>query len=209
MDKADTQVATPLRFPGKLAVDAASRRIFIADSSNNRILICGLDGKHEAEIGGVGAGLRDGAFDEAAFNHPQGVAYDAQRNVLYVADTENHAIRKVDLAAGRVSTLAGDGAQGSDYAGGRTGRSQQLSSPWDVALNSDGSGVLVAMAGQHQIWRLDVATGRCEAVSGTGAERSENGSSGANTSWAQPSGLALRPDGAAMCAAPTYCVVDA
>ena len=199
-DKPDMQVATPLRFPGKLAVDAAGRRVFVADTSNNRVLVCGLDGTFQSEIGGVGTGLRDGAFEDAAFDHPQGLAYDARRDALYVADTENHAVRKVDLAARRVSTLAGDGSQGSDYAGGRAGRAQQLSSPWDVATSADGDELVVAMSGQHQIWRVSLGMGRCQAFSGNGAERNQNGSHGGNTSWAQPSGLALRADGAAMCA---------
>lgn len=53
----------------------------------------------------------------------------------------------------------------------------------------------IALAGQHQIWRHDIASGETRAFSGDGAERNANGSSARNTSWAQPSGLALSDGG--------------
>ena len=199
-DKPLAQLQSPLRFPGKLAVDAQRRRLFIADSANNRILCAGLDGSFVFEAGGAAAGLLDGPVATAAFNKPQGLAFDAARNALYVADTENHAVRKIDLDAGVVSTLAGNGGKGRDYRGGRAGRQQQLNSPWDVALLPGTSRLAVAMSGQHQVWQLDVETGECGNFSGTGQERNQNGGDGRSTAWAQPSGLALRSDGAAMCA---------
>lgn len=60
-------------------------------------MITDLSGKFLEEVGGNGAGLRDGSFREAAFNRPQGLAYSPQQNLLYVADTENHALRQVLL----------------------------------------------------------------------------------------------------------------
>lgn len=56
----------------------------------------------------------------------------------------------------------------------------------------------VAMAGQHQIWRLDTTTGQATAFSGSGYERNQNGSGPQTTAWAQPSGLALAPGGGAL-----------
>lgn len=119
------------------------------------------------------AGFQDGERTSAQFNTPQGLAYCDQ--VLYVADTENHSLRKVsflsaslwlkpliftsqiDLATGSVSTLAGTGSQGSDKEGGKVGVAQELSSPWDVQLGkAPGSThydlLYIAMAGSHQIW---------------------------------------------------------
>ena len=60
-----------------------------------RIVICGLTGQYIDQIGGNGAALKDGAFDSAAFNRPQGLAFSSKRGCLYVADTENHALREV------------------------------------------------------------------------------------------------------------------
>ena len=126
------------------------------------------------EVFGNGkAGLQDGERASAQFNTPQGLAYCEQ--VLYVADTENHSLRKVrfscvgpsfkssdftpqiDLVTGSVSTLAGTGSQGSDKEGGKMGAAQELSSPWDVQMGkAPGSMhydlVYIAMAGTHQIW---------------------------------------------------------
>lgn len=86
-------------------------------------------------------------------------------NVIYVADTENHLIRKIDLEAEKVTTVAGVGIQGTDTEGGEEGDKQPISSPWDVALGTSGSEVQrndilwIAMAGTHQIWALLLDSG--------------------------------------------------
>lgn len=69
-------------------------------------------------LAGNGPALVDGSFDGAALNRPQGVAYDARARMLYIADTENHAVRAADLASRTVVTLAGNGSKGDDYRGG-------------------------------------------------------------------------------------------
>ncbi|CDP21535.1 unnamed protein product [Coffea canephora] len=53
-----------------------------------------------------------------------GLAYNAKKNLLYVADTENHALRVIDFVNDTVRTLAGNGTKGSDYDGGKTGDAQ-------------------------------------------------------------------------------------
>ena len=67
-------------------------------SGGCRIVICGLTGQYLDQIGGNGAALKDGTFDSAAFNRPQGLAFSSKRGRLYVADTENHALREVGTA---------------------------------------------------------------------------------------------------------------
>ncbi|KAK7301366.1 hypothetical protein RJT34_12229 [Clitoria ternatea] len=92
---------SPLKFPGKLAIDALNNRLFISDSNHNRLgsalphplVVTDLDGIFIVQIGSSGdEGLQDGSFDDATFNRPQGLAYNAKKNMLYVADTENHAL---------------------------------------------------------------------------------------------------------------------
>ncbi|KAI7838239.1 hypothetical protein COHA_007984 [Chlorella ohadii] len=190
--------ASPLRFPGKLATDLAGNRLFISDSSNNRIVITDLKGNFIEQIGCGAAGLVDGSYEDAAFHRPQGVAYSPKRNCLYVADTEAHALREIDLRKKSVKTLAGSGVKGSDYSGGQKGAAQLLNSPWDLALDSNEQYLYIAMAGQHQIWRMDTATGVLANFSGSGYERNQNGTSALTTAWAQPSGLALAPSGDAI-----------
>ncbi|KAI3781172.1 hypothetical protein L2E82_11176 [Cichorium intybus] len=186
---------SPLKFPGKLAVDIFNKRLFISDSNHNRIVVTDLDGNFIVQIGSSGEeGLRDGNFDNAMFNRPQGLAYNATKNLLYVADTENHALRVIDFVNEDVQTLAGNGTKGSDYKGGGKGTNQLLNSPWDVCFEPTNQTVYIAMAGQHQIWEHSTLDGVTRAFSGDGYERNLNGSSSSTTSFAQPSGLSLSPD---------------
>ncbi|XP_015570647.1 protein SUPPRESSOR OF QUENCHING 1, chloroplastic isoform X2 [Ricinus communis] len=188
-------VTSPLKFPGKLAIDVLNKRLFISDSNHNRIVVTDLDGNFIVQIGSTGEeGLRDGPFDEATFNRPQGLAYNAKKNLLYVADTENHALREIDFVNEMVRTLAGNGTKGSDYVGGQKGTIQVLNSPWDVCFEPVNEKVYIAMAGQHQIWEHNNADGVTRAFSGDGYERNLNGSSSTSTSFAQPSGISLSPD---------------
>jgi len=144
---------SPLRFPGKLLADAKSDRLFIADSNHNRVVVASLDGKLQTVIGSGAIGKTDGDYATATFNHPQGLAL--QDDMLYVADNENHLIRKVDLKAQKVVTIAGDGEQHPGakaiFSRGKP-RSIKLSSPWDLWIY-DGD-LFIAMAGAHQIWRM-------------------------------------------------------
>src|ERR1051325_1475016 len=92
----------PLAFPGKILADARNDRLFIADSDHNRIVITRLDGTLVDVIGNGQHGMSGGPFSEATFFRPQGMALDGDK--LYVADTENHLIRQIDLKADRKST---------------------------------------------------------------------------------------------------------
>ncbi|MBI4586454.1 MAG: hypothetical protein HY717_20785 [Planctomycetes bacterium] len=185
LEKDKQVIHSPLRFPGKLAVDPAGQRLFISDSNHNRIVITDLEGNFREAAGTGRRGLRDGPFHQAAFNRPQGLAFSDPH--LYVADAENHALRRVDLKAKTVTTLAGNGFQGRDYQGGGIGAGQLLSTPWDVAVYE--GKVFIAMAGSHQIWTYDPAAGACSAYSGSGAEQNLNSRRRELAAWAQPSGL--------------------
>ena len=180
-----------LRYPGKVLVDESEDRLFISDSNHNRILVTTLGGKTVSAIGTGEMGLADGDYQSAMFNRPQGMMLVGDN--LYVADTENHAIRVIDLVGEQVSTLVGDGVQGRDYSGGQTGSEQRLSNPWDLVLwKTDRA--LIAMAGTHQIWELDLVSGIASAYSGTGEERNRNDTDRRRAAWAQPSGLAIGAD---------------
>jgi DNA-binding beta-propeller fold protein YncE len=175
-----------LRFPGKVLADAAGGRLFIADSGHNRILVTDLEGHAIMAIGDGDPGLVDGPAAHARFNHPQGLALDVASETLFVADEPNHAIRAIDLASGQVTSVAGSGEQGYDRLGGGPGREVSLSSPWDLALVD--RRLWIAMAGTHQLWALDLATGRVGVAAGTGAESIHDGPLREAT-FAQPSGL--------------------
>ncbi|CAA6668888.1 unnamed protein product [Spirodela intermedia] len=187
-DKDNRLLQSALKFPAKLAVDLLNNRLFISDSNHNRIVVTDLDGNFILQVGSTGEeGLQDGSFDVACFNRPQGLAYNPKKNTLYVADTENHALREIDFVDESVRTLAGNGTKGSDYKGGA-----ELS--MDVCFNPSNEIVYIALAGQHQIWEHNTSTSVTKAISGDGFERNLNGSSSTNTSFAQPSGISLSPD---------------
>ena len=173
-----------LSFPGKVLADEAGGRLFIADTNHNRIVVSSFDGDVQQVIGTGEEAFIDGPLSHSSFNHPQGMAIDG--DVLYVADTENHAIRRVDLLAGQVETIAGTGEQGYDRTGGRPGHSVSLSSPWDLVLH-DGV-VYIAMAGIHQIWSLDLRTGIVGPYAGSGREAITDGPL-TTSALAQPSGI--------------------
>ena len=177
-------VENALNFPGKVLADESGGRLFIADTNHNRIVVSSFDGDVQHVIGTGEEALVDGSLTQAAFNHPQGMAVDG--DVLYVADTENHAIRRVDLQVGQVETIAGTGEQGYERDGKRPGLSFALSSPWDVELHN---GVIyIAMAGIHQLWSLELETGMVGPYAGSGREAITDGPL-ATSALAQPSGI--------------------
>jgi thiol-disulfide isomerase/thioredoxin len=175
-----------LAYPGKVLADEASGRLFIADSNHHRVLVATLDGRVTEIIGDGRAGYVDGSFDAARFFRPQGLALDG--DTLYIADTENHAVRAADLAARRVSRLAGTGRQAPLGGQGGAARETPLSSPWDLQLA--GPLLFVAMAGTHQIWMIDLGRGLAFPYAGSGREARLDGPAD-EAAFAQPSGLAL------------------
>jgi len=174
----------PLAFPGKILADAKSDRLFIADSDHNRIVIAKLDGTLLETIGTGAHGADDGSFDRATFFRPQGMALDG--DTLYVADTENHLIRAVDLRSKTVATVAGTGRQAREPEVGMA-RATALNSPWDLQLV--GRTLYIAMAGPHQIWKLDLVSHEVSVFAGSGRE-GRHDSSLLKAEFAQPSGLA-------------------
>ncbi|MBW4467120.1 MAG: redoxin domain-containing protein [Pegethrix bostrychoides GSE-TBD4-15B] len=201
---APAEVDSTLAFPGKLLADPASNRLFVADTGHHRILVLRLAAtghhpEHQApqasiqQIFGLGeAGLWDGDAAEALFSAPQGLAFDAEQQWLYVADTGNHCLRKIDLYHQTVETIAGLGTQSQViYPHSGDAREIALNSPWDLALFRHF--LLIAMAGAHQIWSLDLLTQRLSTFVGSGAEACIDGDfdSDMAPAFAQPSGLAL------------------
>jgi thiol-disulfide isomerase/thioredoxin len=178
---------TPLRFPGKVLVDAPGNRLFIADSGHHRLVITTLDSFEVLHVIGAGEiGLADGDYTTARFNAPQGLSLDG--NSLYVADTNNHAIRLVDLQTQQVTTIAGTGLMEVSQMQPGEALSTNLRSPWDVLAHEDI--LYIAMAGSHQLWTLDLSDQTLAPFAGNGREDLIDGPR-LESELAQPSGLAL------------------
>ncbi|MGW5043437.1 NHL domain-containing thioredoxin family protein [Streptomyces griseoluteus] len=182
---------TVLRFPGK-ALLLPSGNLLVSDTTRHQLVELAEDGESVVRRIGTGArGFTDGSAGQASFNEPQGLALLDDGSVV-VADTVNHALRRLDLASGAVTTLAGTGSQwmqGAPTSG--PAREVALSSPWDVALF--GGRVWIAMAGVHQLWTYDPAAETVRVAAGTTNEGLVDGP-GAEAWFAQPSGLAAAGD---------------
>ena len=174
-----------LKYPGKIAIDG--NRIAVADSGNHRVIIAALnEGPASAAIqivvGNGKPGLADGR--EGQLNSPQGITFAGE--TLFIADTENHAIRAFDIVRKELRTVTGTGNQLRTRADREAGA---MSSPWDLTLV--GNTLFVAMAGTHQIWSVDIATGKSRVHSGAGGEDIRDGEND-NALLAQPMGIVSR-----------------
>ncbi|WP_030344225.1 NHL domain-containing thioredoxin family protein [Streptomyces sp. NRRL S-1022] len=183
---------TALRFPGK-ALLLPSGNLLVSDTTRHQLVELEGDGETVVRRIGQGSrGLTDSTRVRSRFSEPQGLALLPDGSVV-VADTVNHALRRFDPESGRTTTLAGTGRQWmrGDATSG-PGREVNLSSPWDVAWWN--GKVWIAMAGVHQLWAYDPADGTVSVTAGTSNEGLVDGP--ADEAWfAQPSGLAVSPDG--------------
>lgn len=133
----DGRAATQARLdsPRGLALDA-NGNLFVADAGNDVIRRVGTDGVITTVAGTGAAGYSgDGGEATAAqLRHPEGVAIGPD-GALYIADTDNHRVRRV--ANGIIETVAGNGERGT---GGENddAKSAQLSAPYAVAFDDDG-----------------------------------------------------------------------
>lgn len=177
-----------LSYPGKALADAASGRLYIADSGNNRVVVSTLSGELLKSIGTGREGFADGAAEESAFRQPQGLALSEDGKTLYVADTRNHAVRAVDTTSFETSTIAGTGQQ-LDRLPQRDAPSRKtaLASPWDTV--QVGGQLYISMAGIHQVWTLDLAAQTLNVFAGTSREGIDDGPRREMATLAQPSGI--------------------
>lgn len=186
-----TPEQTALRFPGKAAT-LPDGSFLVSDTTHHEVVWLEPDlATERRRFGGAGA-----------LNEPQGVLVlppETAQRVGYdvvVADSVHHQVKGLRLADGSWTVLAGTGRQLRERSGSGPALKQDLSTPWDVAWFIDR--VVVAMAGVHQLWALHLATDPADntvaVLAGTSAEGVRDGA--ADEAWfAQPSGLAVSPDG--------------
>ncbi|WP_143120498.1 NHL domain-containing protein [Actinacidiphila alni] len=131
--------------PTAVAVDAAGS-VYVCDSHNNRVLVVSAKGAVTRVIGSGAPGYTGdgGAAAHARLNQPNGIALDVKGD-LYIADSSNNVIRRVDAATGVITTVAGDHTadRADDGLGGFSGdggpaTAARLNDPQGVALDSAG-----------------------------------------------------------------------
>jgi len=193
-----------LSMPKSVAVSRATGAIYLADTRNFRVRRIGSDGVIDTVVGGAQAGFAgDGGPPAAALlafqmvndnPEPGGALAIDDQDRLYIADTENQRIRRVDFAANTIETVAGNGTAGFSGDGGPATEAS-LAWPRDIAL--DGMGRLfIADTDNHRVRAVDLATGVITTFAGDGnAAFGGDGGPATAASLKRPWGIAFDPSG--------------
>jgi sugar lactone lactonase YvrE len=181
-----TGAAAKFKNPSGVAVDG-SGNVYVADTENHRIRKITSEGVVSVLAGSGTAGSADGTGASAAFKSPSGVAVDSSGNV-YVADTENHRIRKI-TSEGVVSVFAGSGTAGATDG---TGASATFKSPSGVAVDGSGN-VYVADTGNHLIRKI--TSGGVVSVFAGSTTAGYTDATGTAAAFKSPSGVAVDGSG--------------
>lgn len=193
---ATVATSTSLNQPGAVAVDGAGN-LYIADTNNNVIRKVNLTTGTISTAAGNGAPgyTGDGALATGAtLNSPEGIAVDAAGD-LYIADTNNDAVREVIAATGNISTIAGDGTGAPGFSGdGALAIHAKLNAPYGVALDYAGN-LYIADSGNNRV-RVVNTSGNIATYAGNGTP-AYLGDGGAATSAElySPLGVACDPAG--------------
>jgi thiol-disulfide isomerase/thioredoxin len=165
---------------------AKTNALSISNTGSNTILITSLNGDTLLEIGSGNSGSEDGDFADASFNSPRGLLF--RDNILYVADTGNHLIRKIDFKTGKVKTIAGTENNGLAINADNKALETDLSSPWDLEFFPDKNHIIIANAGTHQLLKYNISNNIISPFAGSGNEDLLDGKFPDNA-LAQPNGL--------------------
>ena len=174
--------------PHGLAVDGTT--LYVADKQNNVVRKIDLTTNRVSTLAGSGnGGTVDGIGAAAQFNGPFGLATDGN-GALYVADSQNQTIRKIDLATTTVSTIAGTAGQTGGADG--TGAAARFNTPTSIAVG--GGTLYIGDLNNHTVRKLVLGTGAVTTLAGTAGALGSTDGTGAAARFNNPNGLAL--DGA-------------
>lgn len=184
--------AAVFEVPTDLAL-GSDRSVYVLDSGSADIRRIAPDGTVSTVAGGGVDGLGDGGDARAAeLYNPRGIALGPQ-NTLYIADTGNHRIRRVD-ADGTITTVAGGGVSLND---GGVATSARLVNPTDVAVAPDGT-LYIADSGHRRI-RMVTPAGTISTVAGNGDTGTwKEGAAATSTAIGRPRAIAIDPTSGAV-----------
>jgi len=176
---------TSARFDSPRGITTDGTNLYVSDTGNNRIRKIVIDNGTVTTLAGSSSGFLDNATGTSArFNNPMGITTDGTN--LYVADYDNHRIRKIVISTGVVTTLAGGSSSGStDNA---TGTSASFNNPHGIT--TDGTNLYVADYLNHRIRKIVIDNGTVTTLAG----QSDNGSTdatGTSASFNRPGGIIL------------------
>jgi sugar lactone lactonase YvrE len=183
----DDGIGTTARFNNPLGVTTDGTNLYVADYSNHTIRKIVIASRMVTTLAGTAGsyGSDDGTGTAASFYNPFGIATDG--TILYVADYGNHTIRKIVIASGEVTTLAGTaGAYGSDNGAGTAARFY-----YPAGIATDGTDLYLADTGNHIIRKIVIATGEVTTLAGkAGSYGSANGT-GTAARFNNPFGITM------------------
>ena len=173
---------TSASFNAPVGVTTDGTNLYVSDYGNHLIRKIVISTGAVTTLAGTGSsGSANGTGTSASFNYPVGITTDGTN--LYVADEQNHLIRKIVISTGAVTTVAGTGSSGS--ANG-TGTSASFHHP--AGITTDGTNLYVSDYENHLIRKIVISTGAVTTVAGTGSQGSANGT-GTSASFYKPTGI--------------------
>lgn len=180
----------PLQLPSVVAFDSQGN-LYLAETSNHVIRKVDPTG-HITTLAGTGTqgySGDSGPATAAQLDSPQGLALDTSNN-LYIADTHNHRIRRIDATTGIITTVAGTGTP-SFSGDGAQATAATLNVPTALVIDSPGN-LYIADTGNHRIRKITATTGIITTVAGTGTQGFSGDSAPATqANIDSPAGLAL------------------
>ena len=147
--------------------------LYFCDLDNQRIRRLDLETRQTLTVAGNGQRGYSGdgaAATAASLNMPHEIQFDAAGH-LYIAERDNHGVRRVDAVTGAISTFAGTGSPGFSGDGGPAS-SAQLRQPHSIAVDPAQLFLLICDIGNHRVRRVELATGHIETFAGTGGKGS-------------------------------------
>ena len=163
-------------------------KLFVTEYQGHRVRIISKSDVTTLAGSGV-AGFLEGKGAAAQFNQPAGIAVNKD-DVVFVADTMNHRIRRI--TNGTVDTLAGSGVEGFRDGAGAVA---MFNRPTGLAIDPDTGFILVADCGNHRIRAIEPKTGDVSTIAGSGAQGGNNNVDAAAATFNSPSGIAVDKDG--------------
>jgi sugar lactone lactonase YvrE len=188
---ADVKGCAYFNRPTGLALDKKKNVLYVSDTDNQVIRKIYLKGKRRGKTKLIAgspdqAGFADGTGTGAKFHTPFSLALNKKGTILYVADRDNHAIRKIRLRDKKVTTIAGDGTAGYE-----DGLFENAKFSYPLNLTYKDRKLYVSEVGSQRIRLLDMQLGVVKLVSGSG-ERGYKDGSRKNTEFANPNGLVAK-----------------
>jgi len=142
--------------PTGIAVTPDGSKAVVADSANHIIRLVNMaTGTVSTLAGSSNWGFQDGSGGSARFRFPKGLAMTPDGTQAVVTDQDNNKIRLVNMATGRVSTLAGPENNGQGFQDGAVG-SARFYNPYSVVVTPDGSKAVVTDNNNHKIRLVDL-----------------------------------------------------